>query len=378
MTGRGVPQPARPIRVLYDGEAFMRHARGGIPRYLAELIGQFRADSSLGVEPVTPYRWVASRHLVEHDRRYTEVPLPRSVRLPVLRQLNARRLRTAAAADEPDIAHHTLYEPSAFSRWPGQRRVSTVYDFMLDRFPELMAPGDDHLARVSECLQRSDAVICISETTRADLHRFHPGFDKPAFAVPLGVSDVFFDPPPTAMPALPQRYVLFVGNRAAHKNVDVLLRAFAERAAHDHDLYLVLVGAYLGSESRTLSELGIADRTLRLRVSDRQLPWVYRRAAVLVYTTLWEGFGLPVVEAMASGCPAVIADVDALTEVGGEAVRVFDHDDPAGLAAHIEEVIANTSEAERMRRCGMERARRYTWRRTAELTAQVYETVMAG
>lgn len=356
----------------------MRHARGGIPRYLAELIGQFRANTSLGVEPITPYRWIASRHLAEHDRRYTEVPLPRRVRLPVLRRLNARRLKAAAADGEPDIVHHTLYEPSAFSTWPGQRRVTTVYDFMLDRFPELMAPGDDHPARVTECLRRSDAVICISETTREDLLRFHPDFAKPVFAVPLGVSDLFFDPPPTVMPALPQRYVLFVGNRAAHKNIDVLLQAFAERAEHDHDLHLVLVGAYLESESRRLCELGIEHRTHRLRVNDRQLPWVYRRADLLVYTTLWEGFGLPVVEAMASGCPAVIADVAALTEVGDGAVRVFGRDDPAGLAAHIEQVTGDATEAERMRRCGVERARRYTWRRTAELTAQVYKTVVAG
>lgn len=356
----------------------MRHARGGIPRYLAELIGEFRADTSLGVEPVTPYRWVASRHLAEQDRGFIELPLPRQLRVPVLRRLNARRLRRISITDEIDIAHHSLYEPSAFDIWPGERRVSTIYDFMLDRFPELMSPGDDHVTRVAECLERSDAIICISETTRDDLYRFHPGYRKPVFVVPLGVADSFFNPAPTKLPTLPERYLLFVGNRAAHKNIDVLLQAFAKLAARHPDLHLLLVGAYVDSETERLQRLRIENRTIRLRVSDLQLPWIYRRAAALVYTTLWEGFGLPVVEAMASGCPAVIADVSALTEVGGDATLVFGRDDAEMLMAHAELVLTDPDAADQLRRAGVGRARMFTWRRTAELTAGVYESVLAS
>src|SRR4051794_15005409 len=99
------------MRVMYDGEAFLRHARGGTPRYLSELIGEFERDPSLGVTPVTPYKWVASRHLAEHSSRFVEVPLPNRVRLPTLRAMNARRLRKVEPAD---VVHHALYEPSAF------------------------------------------------------------------------------------------------------------------------------------------------------------------------------------------------------------------------------------------------------------------------
>ena len=362
------------IRVLYDGEAFLQHSRGGITRYLTELIREFDADPSLGVTPVTPYKWVATRHLAEHDRRFIELPLPRRVRLPTLRALNARRLRRI----EPvDIVHHSLYEPEAFERWPGDRHITTVYDFMLNRFPEMLHPDDDHPARMEEVIRRADAAICISETTLSDLHRFHPGYDKPSFAVPLGVADSFFDPAPTKLPRLPDNYLLSVSNRLAHKNVDVLLEAFADLASRHSDLHLVLVGAYQASETARLHELGIADRTVRLRVSDAVLPWIYRNAAVLMYTSLWEGFGLPVVEAMASRCPAVVANISALTEVGGDAVLVFEPDDRAALIAHVEQVLTDPSEGERLRAAGVERARMFTWRRTAEQTAKVYEQIAA-
>lgn len=359
-----------PIDVMYDGESFFRHARSGIGRYFAELISEFGEDSTLGVRPVTPYKWVASRHLAEHDSRFVEVPLPRRIRYPVLRTLNGRRIRRAQPAD---IVHHTFYQPEAFDVWPGKRHITTVYDFIIERFPDLLAPGDDHIARHTEVIQRADAVICISETTRADLHTFHPDYDKPAFTVPLGVGPSFFDPAPTKLPPLPERYVLYVGNRTAHKNIGLLLEAYAEVAARHPDVHLVLVGAPGPTESERLAELGIDGKTVRLRVSDAVLPWIYRKASVMMYGSLWEGFGLPVVETMASGCPAVIEDIPALTEVGGDAALVFAPNDRATLVGHLDRVLTDRTEAERLRQAGLERARLFTWRRTAELTAKVYE-----
>jgi glycosyltransferase involved in cell wall biosynthesis len=362
-----------PISVMYDGEAFMRHARGGIPRYLTELIGEFRGDPDLGVVPVTPYKWVASRHLAELDRHFIELPLPRRARLGVLRTLNGPRLRRTQPAD---LVHHSLYEPNAFERWHGRKHVTTVYDFMLQRFPELLKPGDDHLERFGEVLRRADAVVCISEATREDLHRFHPDYDRPVFAIPLGVGDDFFDPRPARLPTLPEKYVLSVSNRMEHKNADVLLHAFAELSRRHPGLQLVLVGAYLPSETDQLSSLGILDRTVRLRVTDAALPWLYRKADVMVYPSRWEGFGLPVAEAMASSCPAVVSDLPALREVGGDAVRYFEGNGTASLVEHVERVLTDPTEAERMRRDGVSRARLFTWRRTAELTAEAYRTVL--
>lgn len=360
------------IRVMYDGEAFFRHARGGIPRYLSHLISQFAHDPTLGVSPVTPYKWIASKHLHEMDPAFVEVPMPGRVRLPVLRRANARRLRNCAPAD---IVHHSLYEPEAFARWPGTRHVTTVYDFALSRFPELLPPGHDHPARFAESIHRADAVICISETTTRDLRRFVPDYDKPVFTIPLGVSDTFFDPAPAKLPRLPRRYVLSVSNREKHKNVDVLLRSFARLAERHADLHLVLVGAYLPWETARLKELGIADRTLRLRVSDAALPWLYRRAELMIYPSMWEGFGLPVAEAMASGCPSIVSNVDALTEVGGDSVMAFDAEDDATIVRHAERILSDPGEAERLRRLGLERVRRFTWRRTAELTARAYAEI---
>ena len=273
-------------RVLFDGESFIRHTRGGISRYLTELIHEFYSDPGLGVDPVTPYRWIATKHMTERRAGFTQIPLPRRLRAPILRRLNAGRLRRIKAVD---LVHHALYEEAALDYWPGSRRICTFYDFLLERFPERYGDISTYLAGKAAYLERCDAVVCISEATRADLFRFHPEFDKPVFVVPLGVSASFFNPGPMRISNIPERYLLYVGNRHEHKNCDVLFRAFTELSSHDRDLHLVLVGAHLRPETARLRELGIFDRTVRMRASDGQLPSIYRQAQAFVFRRCGKG-----------------------------------------------------------------------------------------
>jgi glycosyltransferase involved in cell wall biosynthesis len=367
------------LRVLYDHEAFIRHGRSGITRYLSELIREFRAHPDLGIDPVTPYRWVANGHLAEGLPGYTRIPLPRSVRAQILRRLNARRVRRAA--DGADLVHHSVYEEPMLEAWRARRRISTIYDFTFERFPDLLPEWrTGHLAAKALFIERCDVLICISQTTRDDLLRFHPGLDKPLFVVPLGVGDEFFEPVPARIRGLPDRYLLYVGNRYPHKNVDLLLRAFGD-LFHDHpDLHLVLVGAYLPTETARLEELGIADRTIRLRgVSDQQLPWLYHRAEAFVFPSRYEGFGLPVLEAMAAGCPVAMSDTPALLEVGSDVTLIFEPDDSEEtLAQQIERLISDRALAESLRGQGRQRAREFTWSRTAELTVAAYRQALAS
>ena len=360
--------------MLFDGEAFFRHRRSGITRYLSELIHEFRTDPAMGIDPVTPYRWVTNRHLTEGWAGYSAVPLPRALRPRVLPWLNARHSREL----EPvDLVHHSLYEERALRAWRTRRRICNVYDFTFERFPELAGDASAHLAAKAQFLERCDAVICISQTTRDDLSRFHPGLDKSISVIPLGVGERFFESRPTRIPRLPERYLLYVGNRHRHKNVDLLLQAFAEVSEQDADLHLVLAGAHLADENarRRARDRG---RTLRLKVSDRALPWLYRRAEAFVFPSLYEGFGLPVLEAMAAGCPVAVSDADALLEVASDAALVFRPDDPGMLAGQIERLLADRALADQLREAGRRRASEFTWRRTAALTAAAYDRVISA
>lgn len=358
-------------RVLFDSEAFIRHRRSGITRYFAELIGEFRADESWGVEPLTPFRYVANAHLSENlPGQYRQVPLPARWRAPVMDRLNSRAMRSAVSAD---IVHHSVYEPSALERWSAPKRVCTVYDFTFELFPDLFPQTQEDVSAKNLFIDRCDALLCISNTTYDDLRHFHPQLDKPVIVTHLGVSDRFFTVPRSNIRGLPDRYLLHVGNRHVHKNVDVLFQAFAAIARTDPSLHLVLCGNSLSDEPARLRELGIQERTLNLNVSDEQLPWLYHNAQAFVFPSRYEGFGLPLVEAMAAGCPTIISKTPALLEVAEDAALVFAPDDVESLTEHIQNLLGDTQAQIRLRDAGALRAADFTWRRTAEQTMHAYD-----
>lgn len=360
-----------PLRVRYDSEAFVRHTRSGITRYFTELVGELRADPSLGVVPSTPYRFVANTHLAHRDRwRHVALPLPGGRRAPVLDRLNHRQVARAGPAD---IVHHTLYHPEALAQWDAPLRVATVYDFTFERLPEVFPEQAPWVADKRTVLEACDALLCISETTRRDLVELWPELDKLVEVTPLGVAGDFFAPRRRWVRGLPEQYLLHVGARHAHKNVDLLLRAFAALQADRPELRLVLCGASLPGETERLHQLGIADRTLRVRVGDRALPWLYRQARAFVFPSRYEGFGLPVVEALATGCPTVTADIPALREVGADAIDLVDPDDVGDLVETLHRVLSMTDEQRDARAAqGHRRALDFTWRRTAQTTARAY------
>ena len=366
------------MKVLIDDQAFVRHGRSGITRYFTELIREFRSGEELGLRPVTPYRYVANAHLSDMaPGRYKRIALPPPARAPMFRALN-RRSRTARNGSV-DLIHHTLYGADALAVAPATPRVCTVYDFILELFTDLFPDAGSIIAEKQPYLDRCDGLLCISQTTYRDLRRIHPALDKPVEVTPLGVADAFFTPHARPVRGIPTAYVLHVGNRHKHKNAGLLFRAFRDVAASHPDLQLVLCGNPLSATERAeLTALGVLDRTHCLRVSDEDLPAVYHRAAAFVFPSRYEGFGLPVAEAMASGCPVLASDTPAVTEVGDGAAMIFDPDDREGLTDGLLRVIGDGALRTRLVKAGRQRARELSWRRTAAATARAYHRVLAG
>lgn len=367
-----IPSPGE-LRVLFDGYAFVQHRRSGMTRYQAELIAAFEADPTKNVRPVMPYRFVSNLHLAAADPTFHALPLPHRWRAPVLGRLNRRWDGLAKDVDLVHAVTHLGVEPEGDTPV-----VLTVHDFTYELMPALFEDVSDDLRRKARWLDRASAVICVSEATRADLRRFHPEFDRPVVVAPHAVSAAFTQARRTPLRGLPDRYLLHVGNRHRHKNVDLLLRAFAEIAPRDPDLHLVLTGAGLPAERDLLDELGIAHRTHVMKVSDARLPSLYACAEAFVFPSLYEGFGLPLLEAMASGCPVVMSEIPASLEVAGDAALTVDPRDVGGLVSAIERITRDRALAASLRDAGRRRAEMFTWDRSAQLTATAYDRAVHG
>jgi glycosyltransferase involved in cell wall biosynthesis len=357
--------------VHFEGTAFVLHRWSGISRYFTELIAAYDADPELGVEPVLPYRFVTNMHLAASRRGVHALPLPRSRRRAVLDRLN--RGYGARTDLTGTVTHYPLYEPHLLASAQAGPSVTTVYDFTMEAHPELFGDVSAHLASKRDYLEACDVLVCISEATARDLHRFHPDLDKPVLVTPLAVADDFARAPARPVRGLPERYLLHVGNRAEHKNLELVLEAFRRLAADDPQLHLVLSGQGLPGEADRIASLGIADRTHVVRLSDRALPAAYRHARAFVFPSRYEGFGLPLLEAMTAGCPALISDTPALVEVAGDSADVVGVDDVDGAVAALHRLVNDPAYAERRRAEGRRRAGEFSWHRTAAGTVAAYD-----
>jgi glycosyltransferase involved in cell wall biosynthesis len=280
-----------------------------------------------------------------------------AVRLPRL----LRRL-------QPALAHFLYVVPPLYRG----ASVVTVHDLSFERLPGLMSLRDRTLFRsfVPRSVRRAQRVLTGSEWTKRDLvERYGLSPDKIA-VTPYGVDPIFG---PNGRDDARAPYALFVGAIQPRKGPLTALEAISLV----DDLRLVLVGP----EKRGGDELRAAVRRLGLEhrvelvghVGLPELAALYRGAACLVFPSRYEGFGLPVLEAMASGTPVVATEAGAIPEVAGDAAVLVQPNDPVALAGGIERALADR---ERLVPAGLARAGRYSWAQTARLTLDVYRELL--
>lgn len=258
-----------------------------------------------------------------------------------------------------------------------RRRVITIHDLTYKRFPELLQKETLHNleAHMTREIARAEAIICVSESTRDDLLRFYEVDPRRVFAIHSGVASAGEDA--GAPLRLPDRYILFVSTIEPRKNLEVLLDAFERlKARGAYDGALVVVGR-IGWKSETLAP--------RLRGSDihhldyldpGELAAVYRGAELFVFPSIYEGFGFPLLEAMAHGVPAIAARSSSLPEIGGEAALYFDPTNARELESGIERLLRDSALRESLIARGRERAAQFRWEDAADRTLEVLRRVV--
>lgn len=269
---------------------------------------------------------------------------------------------------EPALAHfqHVVA--------PGTRSptVVTIHDLSFEREPPLMGKRDRFFFRtmVPRSVRRADRVLTVSKRTRNDLVERYGLPERKIVVTPNGV-DLVFRP---GHDGRTDPYLLFVG--ALQPRKDPLTAIEALPLVHG-ELRLVLVGPDKGLRRRAEDEVhrrGLDGRVdFTGHVDKAELADLYRNAEALVFPSRYEGFGLPVLEAMASGTPVVAANAGAVPEVAGNAAVLVDPGDPEALAEGVARALANR---ERLISAGLERAGRYSWTETARRTLDVYRELL--
>lgn len=280
-----------------------------------------------------------------------------------------RRLPTALRALEPELFHGNYFLPRG---WRG-RSVVTVHDISFARSHDFMPPHDLAAFRVlvPRAMRRSDRVLTVTEWARSDIIDRYGLPPESVVVTPNGIDD---DARPEGPAARRPPYALFVGGLQRRKDPVTAVRALARM----EDLHLVIAGRDGGEApavASAVSELRLGDRVHVVDYVPREeLLALYRGAAALVFPSRYEGFGLPVLEAMACGTPVVAAAATSVPEVAGDAAVLVPPGDPEALA---DGVLRALADRERLVAAGFRRARQFRWSTTASRTAAVYREVLA-
>jgi glycosyltransferase involved in cell wall biosynthesis len=369
-----------PLSVLYDYQIFCWQKYGGISRYFYELANRVAGIEQTRVEIFAPL-------YINDYFDYGGQVRPRGVKIPQLAHTGTAvgllnegltRLKIKPRNDI-DIFHETYY--SARNNCPkSAKHIVTVHDLIHEKFSnaELKRDKGGYLKAVAA--RRANHVICVSESTKRDLIELLNVPEEKISVVyhggSLALSQRRFD-----KPTLERPYLLYVGLRGIYKNFTGLLRAYAASPQLKNQFAIVCFGggSLSPEENALIGSLGIQPGCIvQVSGNDDALAQWYTHASAFVFPSLYEGFGIPALEAMAFGCPVACSNTSSLPEVVGEAAELFDPGDSEAMRTAIENVVLSEARSRQLTELGRLQRQKFSWDKCAQDTFAVYKKVLHG
>jgi glycosyltransferase involved in cell wall biosynthesis len=366
------------MRIAYDHRIFGCQEYGGISRYFFELANNIARSPGTEVGIISPIYVNAYLAAALSDLQIMGRKMPEIGRAGILyRAINQLSAPSMMARFQPDLVHETYYSTKRLAP-VGSKVVLTVFDMIHEYFPECFSTLDSTSRAKAIAVNRADHIICISEQTRKDLIDVLKVDPAKTTVVYLGFS--LTKPSADKVQEDDRPYLLYVGNRGGYKNFEALLRAYRANLAlqRDYDLAIFGGGALTAQERTLINRLGIqTDRIRQFGGNDAVLAGLYRKAALFVYPSLYEGFGIPPLEAMSFDCPVVCSNASSIPEVVGNAAELFDPRSSDALGDAIERVLNDTVLRQTLIVRGRERIKLFSWEHCAEQTLDVYRRILS-
>jgi mannosyltransferase len=341
------------MRLYYDNIIFSLQKIGGISVYWKELLKRVLLENEIKLEILEN---PSSNLNIVRETISLEPSLINFTRTNFL----SRVLPVNINSSEKFIFHSSYYRHTKSSN---AKVITTVHDFVQEK---INASYLNSLMK-RRAINNSDVIIAISENTKSDLLNFYPLIDeKKVKVIYNGVSDSFFRI--TSDDQIQYENVLFVGSRASYKNFDFAVNLISKFS----NLRLIIVGEELSSFEKTLICSKIPQNRWRIVVkpTDAELNILYNTSAVLLYPSSYEGFGIPIVEAMKATCPVIALNVSSIPEVAGEAAVLLDKLSIDDFYFGIKQILSNR---EKYVNLGIKNAKRFSWEKTYLETLNVYK-----
>ena len=384
------------MKILYDFQIFNKQHYGGISRYFCELMDRFSRDPGIDFHLALRYSlneylqqqpqlnrfWTRRNDFFTDSLFFTD--LQKKIQINALNHIFNNRRESIQRLRERDfdIFHPTYYDPYFLDYLGKTPYILTIYDMIHEQYPGDFDTSDPTSAGKKILAENAKEIIAISENTKTDIVKFLDIDPGKIQVIPLASSfnleNMARQNPVAIKRNFPGKYLLFIGNRFSYKNFTFLVEALFPVFKNNGDLHLICAGGgkFTGPEIKLIRKMDMTSRLHLFPADDATLLHLYRNASAFVFPSLYEGFGLPVLDAFSCGCPALLSNTGSLPEVGGNAALYFDPVDRVSLTAAIGQILSNDTLKEDLRSRGLNRAKLFSWEKTAAMTKKVYEAAI--
>ena len=367
------------MKIAFDYQIFSSQRFGGISRYFVELaknLVAFRHDefSCLVNTPVFTNCYLKHAN-TELKVIGASVPaIPRTGR--IYGKINRLISPIVFRRWNPDIVHETYYSSTSVAP-AGSKVVVTVYDMIHELYPEYFSATDKTREYKKIAVDRADHVICISENTQKDLIQLLGIAPEKTTVVHLGFA--LTQTAPAALLLQNRPFILYVGSRGGYKNFERLLVAYTAHPelCDNFDLIVFGGGAFKPEELELIRRLRVPlTRVRQMSGDDGLLAALYSQAFMFVYPSVYEGFGIPPLEAMSFNCPVACSRTSSIPEVVGNAANQFDPLDTDSIANALIGLASDSTLRAKLVELGRARVAKFSWRECAKQTLDVYQDLL--
>ena len=363
------------MNILFDQQIFSFQEYGGISRYFYELIKGIGKDNEVLVDGK-----FSNNIYLQKLKKGTVKVLPninfpyKNILLFYLNKIfDSKNLKNGNF----DLLHATYYQSYFLNKLKGRPYVITVYDMTHELFTnDCKGFTKKTLEYKRKTICGANKIIAISQNTKKDLINLYRIQEDKIEVVYLG--NPLDGVTPSRVDNLPRRYLLFVGNRQGYKNFTLFVKAISPILKRNKSLFLVCAGGgkFSMEENKLLLKFGVSDQVLQLNFKlDSELAYIYKNALVYILPSLYEGFGLTVLEAFSMGCPVVASNTSSIPEVCGKSVVYIDPKNEMSMRNGIESVLTNCSLRNRLIRLSQKENKRFSWDKCISETMLIYNNL---
>ncbi len=366
------------MKIFLDPQIFYAQKFGGISRIFAEFWSRCRQRDD--IEIICPLFYSENLHLREYNLQPQRFSFLFDKQYPgriyvnaILKRINRQKTYAYLRKNKFDVFIATYYNPYFLNKLHNKPFVLTVFDMIHEIFPAYF-PGEDDFKKNKKLLaEESNRIVAISASTKKDILDLYPAIPVKKIKV-IHLSQSINTQVAVSLPWLPEKYVLFIGKRELYKQFDSLVKAMLPIFEIDPAIKIVCAGggAFTNIENENLSTLNLSGKVIQYNFYDNELNSIYKNAAVFVFPSEYEGFGIPALEAMVCGCPVILSRTGSLPEIAGDAALYFEPNNVKELSAAILQILQDEALKLALIKKGYEQVKKFSW---DKMTNEYLETV---